>query len=591
MSTILNKGDDKLYLSSFNRLISSLDSYGIKPDGDTTNGLSELVYHYSLGLRGLLKPSYYLSSLDPGAGKTESISSFIKAWKETGFEVKGSILICVNSRDQIESLIGRLDLSADDYSCLTSDEGINALGLGKGLIYKAPVLITTQQMVISRTTGRSFNAAKDFHFYDKPRTLRIWDETITLAQQLSITVAALHTAAGTLSRAQPSFANGLADFAARLIKEDSGTSYQVPVAVADEARAILTAVRGKDGPFRAAFVTEADQRTLDSLARAGGQSLRLGDYGGSASLKLIGSTKPLPVDFAPAIILDASGRVRGTYSHMEASGVPLVRLHASANDYSAVTIHLWRTASGMEALTDNKKNRMIFAEIAKAIETHPRDEWLIIGPKANDGLDVLALIEASLPAPALATAKLHYVHWGIHMATNAYKHIRRVIVVGSHHYGNAGYDALASAAAGIARDPLNKVERKNLRVYEYKHNLLQALTRSNARNAKNGKAGECVAYVLTSKDIPVAAILDTFPGINLAFWNEPIEEPTTKQQALIDYLHTRLSEGASLVSKREAVAAIGINPKSLSKILKEQRVIDAMAALSVTVDNKAFRRR
>lgn len=599
MSSILSKGDDKLYLSSFNRLISTLHSYDNKPDEDTIHGLSELVYHYSLGLRGLLKPSYYLSSLDPGAGKTESISCFIKAWKASGFEVKGSILFCVNSKDQIDSLVKRLNLDDKDYSCLTSDERINALGLGSNQSHKAPVLITTQQMAESRTRDRGFSAAKDFFYADERRTLNIWDESFLPSAQVTVTAASLHHLASSLQYKEDWFADEIATLASKLTVDAVGKCFTVPVAIAGKARSIITPYRRQDGLGEEEGVAgtstlpalnQTDRNALDALARIGGRSLRLGTYGGKASLTLVGATKPLPADFAPVIILDASGRVRGTYQHMEANGLPLVRLPATANDYSDVTLFVWRTASGKEVLSNDRDNRFIFAEIAKAIATHPNDDWLIIGPKAKAGMEVLRLIEASLPTPVLATAKLHYLHWGIHMATNAYKHVRRVIVVGTHHYSNPGYDSLAAAAIGRVASPLSVADRKKLRVSEYQHNLLQALMRSNARNAKDGKAGDCIAYLLTSRDISAGAIRDTFPGAELVLWNEPTKAPSTKQQELIDYLCARFREGAIEVTKSEAVRAIGINGNSLSKLLKEPFVARAITALGVANTNKSFKR-
>jgi len=114
--------------------------------------------------------------------------------------------------------------------------------------------------------------------------------------------------------------------------------------------------------------------------------------------------------------------------------------------------------------------------------------------------------------------------------------------------------------------------------------------RSNARNAKDGKAGECIAYLLVSKDIPAAAISDTFPGAKLMLWNEPVKAPSTKQQELIHYLRARFRASVIEVAKSETVRAIGISGNSLSKLLKEPFVAKAITALGVANANKSFKR-
>src|SRR3546814_4443071 len=74
--------------------------------------------------------------------------------------------------------------------------------------------------------------------------------------------------------------------------------------------------------------------------------------GGSKGLYLSGGGSPLPEDFAPALILDASGRVRETYKAMEAIGL-LLRLPATPTDYSRLTLHHWD-----RACSDRKSTRL-----------------------------------------------------------------------------------------------------------------------------------------------------------------------------------------------------------------------------------------
>lgn len=178
----------KLLTKSYNNLELKLNSYGVLPSKESLNCLYGLLKVFSKALDKTLEDAHYICSVDPGGGKTEAIVCFVQAWKSLGFLPKGGILIAVNTKDQIHSLVNRLGLDKDDYACLAGDDTILRYGLGQSSIDDAKVLITTQQMIVSRTSGKAFSDAADFFYKGKPRSLRVWDESLIPSEPISIKV-------------------------------------------------------------------------------------------------------------------------------------------------------------------------------------------------------------------------------------------------------------------------------------------------------------------------------------------------------------------------------------------------------------------
>lgn len=364
-----------MFKTASNQLISKLTSYGNLINLPTRFSLDAPILAFDQGLRGNLPPFYFLSSLDPGIGKTEAIATFIKVWKSSGFIPEGSVLIGLQNKDEIRSLIKRLDLDDADFAVLTCDNDLNNLGRGDGRQRQARVLITTQQMIISRTKDRSFGAAKDFFYGDTPRTLRLWDESLIVAQPVTIPLAFIHGLIDPLRGRFSYLADELIAFLKPLAVEAAGELFTLPGRLKEAIGAAIAEAADSSG------FDPLAKRSLEHLQLVAGQPMRLVRHGGgigkahgASGLTLVGASRPIPDDFAPAIITDASGRVRGTYSAWEAAGGNLVRLPTKTNRYSRVTFKLWTEKSGKDALADPEIGRLIFREIAKVIDGNIDEE-------------------------------------------------------------------------------------------------------------------------------------------------------------------------------------------------------------------------
>lgn len=61
----------------------------------------------------------------------------------------------------------------------------------------------------------------------------------------------------------------------------------------------------------------------------------------------------MPEDLLPLLVLDASGRVRGTYEHMENHRLNVVRLQEAPKDYAPLTVHVWQKSGSKSGWADN----------------------------------------------------------------------------------------------------------------------------------------------------------------------------------------------------------------------------------------------
>lgn len=531
---------------------------------------------FEASLNGELEYKYYLSSLDPGSGKTQAISCFLKAWKSNGFLPEGSVLVGVKTKDEIKGLVNRLGLDDADFACFTRDDEINALGLGWERRHEARILITTQQMILSRTGDRSFSAASDFHFHGRPRSLRIWDESLVLAEPVMLSWGSLAALVEPLKRHHREFSQSMERFLSELPDEENS----------------LVTLPSEFGQFAAQALKDrrslgdAYEVTLKAIRGVAGRSFWLVAESGQSGRALVGASKPLPADFAPVIITDASGRVRGTYNIWESAG-GLIRLPTSAHDYGNVRIHLWATSVGKDVLRDDQASRRIYCEVAKVMEAKKGERWLVISHKHSDDLNV----EKDLRATVAPDVPFEYLWWGRHHGTNDYKDVKNIVVIGSGFYADVAYKALALAAPGKPVGECDVEALPNLKGSEFQHNILQAVMRGNARNSRDGIAGECDVYIVASKaPEPAALIKEAFPGCVLERWGAPEEGLSRHGKALMFVLKEHFTNpGAKPLSKKAVREAIGIdNKQQFGAVLKQIPVKMMLERLGVVVRNKSI---
>jgi hypothetical protein len=309
--------------------------------------------------------------------------------------------------------------------------------------------------------------------------------------------------------------------------------------------------------------------TVETLTRLAGQMVAVVEAGGG-EVRLAGASQPLPSDFAPVVILDASGRVRSTYRLWEESLGSLRRLPSAANDYSRLRVHLWERRVGKGALQKPGNVEDVVKAIAEAIaEDETNDGWLIVSHKDGPLEDLLR--KAVTPD---AEHQLHFLTWGMHHGTNVYSHCRKVVLVGPLNYGASGYRSLAAACG--CPDPNEAVELE-LRKGEYRHNVLQALTRASVRRNKHGKVATCTAYVIASPNVGMAHLLpEVFPGCTIERWAPNVPEVGGRAGQLIALLDDAKTRNVGSVTKKELCEVLNLEGPNLTRLLKHSDVLRHM---------------
>lgn len=550
--------DSPLASLTLARVSKKLTEFGSSLEGDNKHAITALLAALDQGLNGTLAHGYHLSAIDPGVGKSLSVSSFLQVWKEQGFEPSGSVLIGLSRLEEIQTYLDNSCLTNADIAVLTSDKTFNGLGVPRADHGNARVMFTTQQMIESRTRGRSFAEAAEFHYQGQPRTLRIWDESFLPAEGLSIRADNLACLPSALRHKHPEYAQAAQEFVTELWASNGSTDITIRKDLAKPPQAVKTTA-GKE--FR---------ETLESLERLNSPSTSV-TRSSNGDVRLIGASTPIPADFAPVIILDASGRVRSTYGLWESNDAPLRRLPAAVKDYKNLQVHVWERAAGKEALTNPAARDEIAQAVAEAIREHPSGNWLIISYKDQPlEKEVIKALKENMP-----TGGLHFLTWGMHHGTNAYKDCNNIVLVGQLHYGTTAYKALA-AALGHTQNPEtpNEAERL-LKAGELQHHWLQALTRASVRNSQGNLAGACRAFVVASPGMEAAKLLHgVFPGSSVDVWQPKLKEATGQAGMLMDILTKARADDALPLPKKVITQQLGIEAPNLSRLLKRPIVRD-----------------
>jgi hypothetical protein len=514
--------------------------------------------------------------MDPGEGKSSAICDFIRSWKDEGFRDHHGALIVLSRHEEIRSYVDQAGLSRHHYAVTVAEgDAMNEMGLSDP--DAAPVIFTTHEKLRRWTTGRSFADADKFHYLGRPRTLRIWDESFLAAQPVTVRLDMLKGIPAVLRPLDPKAAQGLDAITAALESVETRQS----VTLSHQLSAC---------PSTLAALSGAQKREWDGLVSIlGREAIILRDN--RMGRVLASATAPLPADFQPALVLDASGRVRETYRAMEETGAPIRRLPGAGRNYSRLTVRHWDRASSRSALNVPETRREILEGAASVINAAPAEEWLIIHHQARGADTVLDELKAQVANPE----RLHFVNWGRHNATNAYRHVRKVMVLSLWHLTDAAYTAHHIAASGrVPSQGLDRETISRIAAGEHRHNLLQAICRANVRNGADGVCGDCEAYVIgkTGKDTK-ALLAETFPGAAIKDWRPfGAGELTGRSLDVAEEIRRRfVAGGAERVRKIDIRKAVGMGTApELAQVLTRPAFKAWLAGEGLVLGTKEVRR-
>lgn len=458
--------------------------------------------------QGKCGKQYFLSSLDPGVGKTTAVIHFLRALQTTkSYQDKGA-MVCVSTLEEVTRLAKELKNKGVPVGVITSDEKVN--GLGSSAPEWSQVIITTQQMLERTAQGAPLKNLDKFLFKGSVRSIRIWDESMLPKLSLVATRDDLGKLTGYFRDTANKLAECLDELLRNLhlIKEsrdltipkvtDCGLQFSEAIALMSEA-------------------PDADKECLEKLWGMSGDSVRVRvDKGGHVSL--IANKCMLPSDMAPVLILDASGRVRHTYNLWEQDGA-LVRLKTAPKRYSNLQVKVWSQGGGKTTLREKKGT--ILEGIAEVINKHPHQEVLIVHHKSGLGYDFPRALKRFVKGDK---RRVKFLNWGKHHGTNDFRDVERVILAGTQFFRPEDYEALARAAG--AYEPTEEVPKsvlEDVMLGEQLHGILQALCRAQVRYMENGDCPTCEAYLIASPRHGVRGQLHKlFPGCKVADWRPAV---------------------------------------------------------------------
>jgi hypothetical protein len=273
---------------------------------------------------------------------------------------------------------------------------------------------------------------------------------------------------------------------------------------------------------------------LESLYALSGRCVLLRKASNASTvITALDSRDAIPNDLAPVVILDASGRVRSTYSQWEKLKGNLVRLPSAVRDYSNLTVRVMDAGSGKKAWTQNCE--ALALEVAKLIDSKPDEEWLVIYQKGGNGGTIPDQIIGLLSSDP---RRVSFLNWGKHQGTNEFRHVSNVILAGLNNYTETDYEMAARHYGEIPNDQdAPKALVDDMQAGEHKHHILQALCRSALRQGNGLECGPCDAYIIAPKRSGVRDLLPrVFPGCKVGIWKPTKKKAKGKVQVALTYV-------------------------------------------------------
>lgn len=545
---------------------------------------------------GHARPHYYGSAIPTGGCKTRAAIEATKELVRIGEPV--GVIWFVNTKDQIKKLTADMGLRPDQFAVRVSpnkpeNEEFNGLGIGPdGDVNGAPVLFTTQQYVEAKTAKLGlpyFGAMDDFHFQGKPRRVRIWDEGIEPAEPVKVPVDWIDALkAPLMAQGRNEARRAVDDFAKMLERAEGGAAVHIPDLGLDPK----------------CFEHETDRDTAELLWRHRGHAItvRHPNYGGTVALFW---ADQLPPDLAPCLVLDASIAHRETYRLWETHRRGWVRLPSAGKDYSGLTVHLCQRGAGKGVYSDPRTRWELAWTVA-------RRAMMLTGPvlivhRLRHGEAFRDNVCEAMARLGEDPARLIFLTWGRHTATNDYHDFKHVILAGVLHYSAADYEGIARASAGwAAYTPLPDGCLAATERGEIKHHILQAAGRSNLRHSDNGGCPPgCTLTVIDSR-ADADLLRDIFPGAPVKPWKA--ERPLSKAQErlvaaierAVDWYEDDLTdtEGRvywglgerldwpprTIVSVEGLIAETGVARQSVHRLLRDERTRAELAARGLILD-------
>lgn len=562
-------------------LQKTFDGWGHNPSKAQMNALRELMLVMQHLVDGSAEHLYYLSSLDPGIGKTQAVIHFVRELLADPKYEDVAMVILLGRLAEIESYVESMNLNPEDFAVqvYNNPDNLRLNGLGNKQPNKARVLFTTQQMLESRVKKQgSFADVAEFWFNGKPRQVRLWDEACIPARPLVIDVSQIEGLTDPARRfTRSNLLAPLRDLIQQIHQADDDTLITIPLweSIGLELNDVLNVYEVKE---------QID--VVKDLFLLSGSTVSVHRDGQNRSF--VHYENSLPDDLKPVVICDASGRVRKTYAHWADGRRDIVTLRNAPKNYDALTVHLWKHAGSKSAWKSGFRVEMEKAIVA-VVNSRPDEEFLIVHHMASRRLGD---IRRDLSLHIVKPDRVKWTHWQSDdcKATNQFRNIPNIILAGTLFYPTSYYEALARLSRGVkAGDRLEREVRADIEVGEHAHLILQAACRGAVRKAVDGGCGEAQVWIIASDRSGIPRLIESkviFPGSQVLEWTPVPKEPRGQVREAIVLLDKMLKDSPDNRVDAEAIKiGIGIrdNKNFRRKVLRHLTFEEALRERSVKV--------
>ena len=522
---------------------------------------------------GACPSDIFLAALDPGIGKSSAVLAFARALLSSPGHREVGMIVCVGRIAEAQAMAEALRGRCPDASLavMTSDDAANALSTAEPSV--AQVLITTQQRIERATETQGFEACGSFYYHGAPRQVRAWDEAWLPGVAITVSGDDLLGLVKLLRSASPDCANAVRALGTRLDALDDGAAVDVPDFEA-EHRVSFHAILAQ--PLR------DDQRsTLSALTALCGKVARV-RHNGPWGAAMLTYKDTLPHDLAPLLVLDASGRVRETYKHIEKHRGGLTRLPEAVKDYGPLTVHVWGRGGGKGAWGTSGDE--LVEGIAETIRERPNERWLVVAHKSTGGVrDVGRAIKRKLPERIAGNVEA--ITWGNHMASNLYADVPNVILAGTLFMPNSHYTALTHLAQDLSVVPglASKDDVERTTQGEHANLILQALCRGRVRRSDGDRCLPMNAYVIAAKRSGIAdALPGIFPGCKVRPWKDSKANGSDHVSRALAFVERTVAAGASDLPNGDIMRAVKVDRRNFNqRVTKHQRWADGLRRMGL----------
>lgn len=485
-------------------LIAKFHEWGHRPSGAQWDALLDLLDTLESAANGGLEPAAYVAAIPAGCGKTASLAAFAAALMNSPHYTRTGMVIACNRVTEVRDMAVALAAYRDKLHIIVGQTNAEVLAMGAHTeAGQAQCVITTQAALkATMRTTRFFDRATRYHYQGARRAIVCWDEALTFNKPVVLDADTVGGLAKEMRRQSQEAATALKEWATALDRTPQGAC-----SVPDFEAMGVCFHRLEDD------VTDRD----DLAAQAKMLGIISGSTGyvwkGNAGVALISHIPELPIGLLPVIVTDASAAVGVRHVSYEQMALNrrIVRLREAEKTYRNMALRIVPTAASRSTYRDkaSTKGKELIEMAVRYIESVAPERVLVIGYKSwmtMKGINertIMAAIDARLTPEA--KARTHHLSYGSHTATNEYKTVRRIILMGL----NFMAPAASYAASGAALDkPMRSNEPSDhptagqveaMRVGMLRDATLQAILRGHARLGCDGDCGACEVVIPQTK--------------------------------------------------------------------------------------------